>query len=74
MVRKYLVEKLTTHNYRMWKTRMELIMERNNLKDIIDGCMKMPEQEPGMSMWKSRDLDATMEIIMHLSDEQVDYV
>ena len=74
MVRKYVVEKLTTHNYRMWKTRMELIMERNNLKDIIDGSMKMPEQEPGMSMWKSRDLDARMEIIMHLSDEQVDYV
>ena len=36
--------------------------------------MKMPEQEPGMSMWKSRDLDARMDIIMHLSDEQVDYV
>ena len=74
MVRKYVVEKLTTHNYRMWKTRMELIMERNNLKDIIDGSMKMPEQEPGRSMWKSKDLDARMEIIMHLSDEQVDYV
>ena len=49
-------------------------MERNNLKDIIDGSMKMPEQEPGRSMWKSKDLDARMEIIMHLSDEQVDYV
>ena len=74
MVRKYLVEKLTTHNYRMWKTRMELIMERNNLKDIIDGSMKMPEQEPGRSMWKSKDLDARVEIIMHLSDDQVHYV
>ena len=39
MVRKYVVEKLTAHNYRMWKTRMELIMERNNLNDIIDGSM-----------------------------------
>ena len=74
MVRKYVVKKLTTHNYKMWKTRMELIMERNNLKDIIDGSMKMPKQELGRSMWKSKDLDARMEIIMHLSDEQVDYV
>ena len=49
-------------------------MECNNLKDIIDGSMKMPEQGPGRSMWKSKDLDARMEIIMHLSGEQVDYV
>ena len=49
-------------------------MERNNLKDIIDGSMKMPEQEPGRSMWISKDLDVRMEIIMHLSNEQVDYV
>ena len=49
-------------------------MERNNLKDIINGSMKIPEQELGRSMWKSNDLDARMEIIKHLSDEQVDYV
>ena len=49
-------------------------MERNNLKDIINGSIKMPKQEPGRSMWKSKDLDARIEIIMHLSDEQVDYV
>ena len=27
-----------------------------------------------LKQWKSRDLDARMEIIMHLSDEQVDHV
>ena len=73
-IRKYVVEKLTTNNYRMWKTRMELIMERNNLKGIVDGSNQMPEDEPEKSIWKSLDLDARMEIIMHLSDEQVDYV
>ena len=74
MIRKYVVEKLTNNNYRMWKTRMELIMERNNLLKIIDGSEKIPEDEPERSNWKIRDLDARMEIIMHLSDEQVDYV
>ena len=49
-------------------------MQRNDLKDIIDAFMKMPELEPGKSMRISRDLDARMEIIMHFSDKQVDYV
>ena len=31
---------------------MELIMERNNLKEITDGSMKMPEKEPRRNMWK----------------------
>ena len=45
-----------------------VVMERNNLKEIVEGSMKMPEQEPRRSMWKSRDLDAWMEIIIHLSE------
>ena len=53
---------------------MKLIMECNNLKDVIDGSMKIPGQELGRSMWKSKDLNVRMEIIMHLSDEQVEYV
>jgi hypothetical protein len=42
MSRKYVVEKLTSNNYRMWKTRMELILERTNLKEIVDGSSAMP--------------------------------
>ena len=72
--RKYSVEKLTTYNYRMWKTRMELILERANLKELVDGSMSIPKIDNELKQWKSRDLDARMEIIMHLSDEQVDHV
>ena len=72
MVTKYVVEKLTTHKYKIWKTQIsELIMERNNLEEIVDGSRKMPEEEPRRSMRKSRDLDARMEIIMHLSDKSI---
>ena len=74
MARKYVVEKLTDHNYRMWRTRMELILERTNLIGIVNGSEVIPSTEPDLSDWKSRDLDARMEIIMHLSDRQVDHV
>ena len=59
----------------MWKTRMELILERTNLKGIVDGSSVMPTRAgDDQQIWKSKDLDARMEIIMHLSDEQVDHV
>ena len=53
----------------MWKTRVELILERANLKELLNGSMSIPNIENGLNQWKSRDLDARMEIIMHLSDE-----
>ena len=67
--RKYSIEKLTNYNY-----RMELILERADLKELVDGSMSIPNSENGRKQWKSKDLDARMEIIMHLSDEQVDHV
>ena len=42
ITRKYSIEKLTNHNYRMWKTRMELILERENLKELVDDSMCIP--------------------------------
>ena len=67
--RKYSVEKLTNYNYRMWKTRMELILKRENLKELVDGSISIPNTENGLKQWKSRDLDARMETIMYLSNE-----
>ena len=43
MARKYVVEQLTDHNYRMWTTRMELILERTNLNlGIANGSEVIP--------------------------------
>ena len=73
--RKYVVEKPTDHIYRMRETRMELILKRTNLiGPIINGSKVIPSKEPELNNSKSRDLDAIMEIIMHLSDRQVDHV
>ena len=41
--RKYSVEKLTNYNYGMWKTRMGLILERANLKELVDSSMSIPK-------------------------------
>ena len=54
---------------------MELILKRTNLiGPIINGSKVIPSKEPELNNSKSRDLDAIMEIIMHLSDRQVDHV
>ena len=74
LTRKYMVEKLSENNYRMWKLRMNLILERSDLLDIVSGKDKQPAEEPELKEWKKKDLEARIEIIMHLSDEQVDLV
>ena len=69
-----MVEKLSENNYRMWKLRMNLILERSDLLDIVSGKDAKLAEEPELKEWKKKDLEARIEIIMHLSDEQVDLV
>ena len=71
MASKCVVEKLTYHNYRMWRTRMELKFEKEK---IFRKWFWSNSINKTLSNWKSRDLDARMEVIMHLSDRQVDHV
>ena len=58
----------------MRKTRMKLILERANLKELVDDSVCIPNTENGLKQWNCRDLDARMEIIMHLCEEQADHV
>ena len=74
ITRKYMVEKLSENNYRMWKLRMNLILERSDLLDIVSGKDAKLAEEPELKEWKKKDLEARINIIMHLSDEQVDLV
>ena len=74
LTRRYTVEKLTENNYRMWKLRMNLILERAELLDIVSGEETKPTKNPELKEWRRKDLDARMEIIMHLSDDQVDFI
>ena len=72
--RKYLIEKLNESNYRMWKLKMELILQRMDLLTTIRSEIGQPTTEPEATEWKMKDLDARTEIIMHLTDRQFDLV
>ena len=54
LTKKYMVEKLTENNYRMWKLRMNLILERSELLDVVSGKEKIPAKEPELIEWKER--------------------
>ena len=74
MTRKYTMEKLNDKNYRMWKLRMSVILERAQLLDIAKGIIPQPTTIRELIKWKNKDLDAHMELVMHLTDEQIDLV
>ena len=74
MTRKYTMEKLNDKNYRMWKLRMTLILERAQLIDIVKGIIPKLTTISESIEWKNKDLDARMELVMHLIDEQIDLV
>ena len=54
--------------YRMWRIRMELILERANLKGFVNGFETIMSSEPELRDCESRDLYVRPETIMHLSD------
>ena len=60
----------------MWKTRMELILERENMKQLIDGSLYIPKTRNGLGEWNiNKYLDARMMIrILDLNNDHVDYV
>ena len=60
---------------------MELILKRENLKELMDGRMCTPNTEKGLKQWKSTDLDVKMEIIevdhvhdSELAEEMLEYL
>ena len=46
MVGKNVGEKLRDHNYKMWRTKMELILERLNLKGFVNGFETIMSSKP----------------------------
>ena len=68
------MEKFYDKNDRMWKLRMSLILERAQLIDIVKDKIPQPKTTPELEEWKRKDLDAHMELVMHLTDEQIDLV
>jgi hypothetical protein len=56
------MEKLTNTNYRIWKTRLELLFQYNKVWE------NSPTDVLALYKWQDKDLYAKMEILMHVSD------
>ncbi|MCO5605199.1 hypothetical protein L7F22_059379 [Adiantum nelumboides] len=72
--RTYCLDKLTGPNYLVWRVRMELLLQRAQLWDVvIGGAENAPPttDAEGLARWQQKDLAARMEIIVHLGDRQV---
>ena len=57
---------------------MEIKDESNPRKaqliGIVKGIIPQPTTMPELTKWKNKYLDARMELVMHLADEQIDLV
>ena len=74
--RKYSVDKLTIKNYRIWKPRMELLLDMEELLEITFGTCQAPKNTQSKSWkdWKNKDKRAKLEILLHVEDKQVDAI
>ncbi|MCO5560059.1 hypothetical protein L7F22_013665 [Adiantum nelumboides] len=75
--RTYRLDKFTSPNYLVWRVRMELLLQRAQLWDVvIEGAKNAPPttDAEGLACWQQKDLAAQMKIIVHLGDHQVQLV
>ncbi|MCO5586758.1 hypothetical protein L7F22_040700 [Adiantum nelumboides] len=75
--RTYRLDKLMGPNYLVWRVRMELLLQRAELWDVvIGGAENAPPttDDVGLARWQQKDLVARMKIIVHLGDPQVQLV
>lgn len=74
--RVYKLDKLTGPNYLAWRVKMEMCLKRVDLWGVVSGT----EPDPGnanaatQDAWKVKDHSTQTEIVLHLSDKQVQLI
>ena len=73
--RTYKIDKLTDRNYQPWRMTMEIVLQKLNLLDIVDGGTLCPDradpaQAQAVQDWEGRDLTARLELLLHMDDAQ----
>ena len=71
--RTYNIDKLNDKNYQPWRMTMEIILQQYNLLTIVDGTdvcpdVTVPTNAPNVQIWKQRDLNARLELLLHMDD------
>ena len=60
-------------NFQTWKHRTELVLQSRGLMPIVNGTEKAPEatKVEALKDWKTRELDARVQIQLTLEEEQL---
>ena len=66
------MDKLTKKNYKTWKTRMELLLDVEELLDITTGASPKPKKRESneWNEWRNLDKRARLEIILNVDEKQ----
>ena len=74
--RKYTLDKLTEKNYKTWKTRMELLLDVEELLDITTGASPEPAKRESDEWheWRKLDKRARLEIMLNVDEKQSEII
>lgn len=70
MAEKYLFARLSNQNYSVWKTRMEMLLKREELWSVIDSA----RPEPVTETWTKCDQKCHATIVLYIDDNQLNVV
>jgi putative lipoic acid-binding regulatory protein len=61
-------------NFRAWKTRIDLILAKNKVLDIVEGKEKEPQNIAVMEKFKDNDINAMSIIVDSIKDHLIPYI
>jgi hypothetical protein len=61
-------------NFRAWKTRIDLILAKNKVLDIVKGKIVEPQSEAAMDKFKDNDINAMSIIVDSVKDHLIPYI
>jgi len=68
-----LIKTLSEDNFVSWKFKMQLLFEKRDIKDVVDGMMQEPE-DTNSETWKKKESDAKYYISATLDDRLIKHV
>ena len=74
--RKYVLDKLTDKNFKIWKSNIELVLDIEGLLEVVDGTWEEPIENTSeeWKTWKARDKMARFEILLHVDKKEADSI
>jgi len=70
------IEALSEDNFVSWKFKMQLLFEKRDIKDVVDGTIQEPEDTNSETwrQWKKKESDAKYYISATLDDRLIKHV